>query len=112
MCHQSAASLHPQSRHPETQDNFEKDYHSLVEGEGEDGDSEHIYHVLEEHQVDDYEELDKYEIKRQSEGHKNVQYTHEGPTTEGEGPGGGASISDILTTEGCEMSELIPSNRH
>ena len=66
--------------------------------------------MLEEHKVDDYEELDKYEIKRESEGHKNVQYMLEGPMIEGEGPGGGASISDISTTEGCEMSELIHTN--
>ena len=81
-----------------------------MEREGEGGDDEHIYHVLEKHQVDDYEELDKYEIKRQSEGHKNVQYTLEGPMIEGEEPGGGASISDISTAEGCDMSELIPTN--
>lgn len=107
LFYQLTASLHPQSK---KLNNIENDYHSLGEGEQDDGDDEHIYHVLEEHQVDDYEELDKYEIKRQSEGHKNVQYTLEGPMIEGEGPGDGARISDISTTEGCEMSELIPTN--
>lgn len=109
LFHQSASSPHTQLKKI---DNYENDYLFLEEEEGENGDDEHIYHVLEEHQVDDYEELDKYEVKRQSEGHKNIQYTLEGPMIEGEGPKGGASTSDILTSEGCDMSELIQTNGH